>query len=471
MRIIMYAVLVVSCLIWHPANLCTQTAVPTIQFTLSSATGGASFYSLKNLVLEERARTYISGNSTLQRGTVTISRSSPTATNPVNIRYSCEYFTVENLDFVTLALSGLKSLPNIGTDVRMLPEPIVSDASGCPQVRTTPAFPTPISVAINSFQGDLNPTIAVGAKQAVTFNAASVNNPGTVALGAGETSATLSFSARFSDQIFQPSKRTPGKQGVRAAIIRLLPSMETPPAYQIEPDNDSIRVILLDPPAVPPVISNGILNQIVEAPQGNTPRTGAISLETSSCDWRADNVPSAVFYDDNYELLNYTVTSERPDWVRVSIVQFDPAIPASSMLVYQVLPGAQAGTQVRITLIGKDGTVQRDGLVRLATAEFYINIVRSLTTSVAQTQEPSRISVSPNPTGDMLTVSGVAEFSGQMFIRIMDSAGRIMLTKSSLATAGASYKETVDVRNVASGMYLVEVENGGIKQVQKVIKQ
>ncbi|MBL7992339.1 MAG: T9SS type A sorting domain-containing protein, partial [Candidatus Kapabacteria bacterium] len=36
---------------------------------------------------------------------------------------------------------------------------------------------------------------------------------------------------------------------------------------------------------------------------------------------------------------------------------------------------------------------------------------------------------------------------------------------------GASYKETVDVRNVASGMYLVEVENGGIKQVQKVIKQ
>ncbi len=83
--------------------------------------------------------------------------------------------------------------------------------------------------------------------------------------------------------------------------------------------------------------------------------------------------------------------------------------------------------------------------------------------------ELTAINVYPNPASEFITVSIGQQFSDdQIFIKILDLAGRIVFAEQK---NNPQKKITVDVSKLEAGIYLVEISNGEMKWLEKLIKE
>ncbi|MBP6431553.1 MAG: T9SS type A sorting domain-containing protein [Ferruginibacter sp.] len=82
---------------------------------------------------------------------------------------------------------------------------------------------------------------------------------------------------------------------------------------------------------------------------------------------------------------------------------------------------------------------------------------------LAITSNPSSIQVFPNPTTDRITISGL---KGSNTIKLTSVDGRLLLQQKS-----TNQSVTLPLNQFAAGTYIVEIDDGVINTVQKVVKQ
>ncbi|MBD1209903.1 MAG: T9SS type A sorting domain-containing protein [Ignavibacteria bacterium] len=461
-----------------PVTTATTTflPVPRVSFSVPDAgqagapANGAAKVGTNALVLQERARTYISGNNTLQSGSLRVSRDPGQVANDITVGYTVTYFDASSaVNPATYAITNranLRPLPNIGTTVLQLPAPLPAG------VVTTPAFPAPTPVAINGLQGDLAPNTTPAGRAQSTVNVTAPGVPATFFLDAGVSQQLVNFTARYSDQSWP---RNPGIQGVRLAVLNLLPpDALNSTIYDVDRTNaaDSGFVVLLDPAPVPPVITNAIQDKQLLRPTGTAATEDRIELESPQ--WRADNVPGFVFYDDNYNPMTYTATSSDATIVSVRVRDLDSTVVGGATdprptLYYAVQPGAAAGATAVITVVASDGTTQTDGQRRLATDQFNVTVRNSIT-SVAVDPAAIGFSVSPNPTVERFTVQAQAAKAGTVRVNVVNMLGQVVRSVNFEVGAGEVYSREFDIANLATGAYTVQINDGVNASAMKVIK-
>ncbi|MEZ4830309.1 MAG: T9SS type A sorting domain-containing protein [Bacteroidia bacterium] len=75
----------------------------------------------------------------------------------------------------------------------------------------------------------------------------------------------------------------------------------------------------------------------------------------------------------------------------------------------------------------------------------------------------------PNPFGEMLTLDYQTEYSGTINISLIDLTGRVFYRESVEGAAGR-YNKMLSTRNLASGMYLLRIQQGEKVLVKRVVK-
>jgi hypothetical protein len=463
-----------------PVTTATTTflPVPRVSFAIPDAgqegapANGAQRLTANSLLLRERARTFLSGNNALESGSVRVQRPTTAASNDIAVGYTLRYFNVDSTVrslATAVNITGARTfeLPNVGAGSPIgLPAPVVVPAPFTSPT-FTPALPTPIPTVINGLQGDLSPnTTPVGRPQQVV-NVASEATPGTFFLDAGVTQQLVNFRARYSDQVWP---RNPGIQGLRAVVMALRnPDSQNATIYEVERTGgvDTALVLLLDPAPAPPVITNAIQDKILARPRGTVATDDKIELDSPQ--WRPDNIPGFVFYDDNYDPMTYSVTAEDATQVSARVTQSDAMFAGRPALFYSVQPGADTSKPWRITVRAFDGTTQDDGQRRLATDEFLV-YVRGNVTSVANAGEIG-LTVSPNPAVENVTVQATAKQSGVVRIVVTNALGQSVVAPVDVnAVVGNVYRQDINVSNLANGTYFVQVIEGGRTFTQKVTK-
>jgi hypothetical protein len=461
-----------------PITTATTTflPVPTVSFSVpetgpGAPANGAQRGSVNSLILEERARTFISGgNEALESGSLRVGRAQTQAANAIAVGYTVSYFNAANaVDLNTGAITNraaLVALPDVGTDVRQLPAPLPAG------VLTTPPFPNPTPVAINGLQGDLSPRTRPTGRPETTVGVTPASQPGTFFLDEGVNEQLINFTARFSDQSWA---RNPGIQGVRLAILRLLPpDAQNATIYQVNTTNgvDTGYVALLDPAPVPPVIMNAIQDKQLLRPTGMTPTEDRIELESPA--WRPDNRPGFVFYDDNYNPMTYTATSADPTVVTVRVNQSDATVVGGATdprptLYYAVQPGAPVDRTVQITVVANDGTARGTEAQRLATDNFNVTVRNSIT-SVAVDPATIGFSVSPNPTVDRFTVTAQAQKAGVVAIKVVNMLGQVVKSVEVPVSAGQVYSQEMDLSGLPTSAYTVQINDGTNSSTRRIVK-
>lgn len=461
-----------------PITTATTTflPVPTVSFSVpetgpGAPANGAQRGSVNSLILEERARTFISGgNEALESGSLRVGRAQTQAANAIAVGYTVSYFNAANaVDLNTGAITNraaLVALPDVGTDVRQLPAPLPAG------VVTTPPFPAPTPVAINGLQGDLSPRTRPTGRPETTVGVTPASQPGTFFLDEGVNEQLINFTARFSDQSWA---RNPGIQGVRLAILRLLPpDAQNATIYQVNTTNgvDTGYVALLDPAPVPPVIMNAIQDKQLLRPTGMTPTEDRIELESPA--WRPDNRPGFVFYDDNYNPMTYTATSADPTVVTVRVNQSDASVVGGATdprptLYYAVQPGAPVDRTVQITVVANDGTARGTEAQRLATDNFNVTVRNSIT-SVAVDPATIGFSVSPNPTVDRFTVTAQAQKAGVVAIKVVNMLGQVVKSVEVPVSAGQVYSQEMDLSGLPTSAYTVQINDGTNSSTRRIVK-
>ena len=465
-----------------PVTTATTTflPVPRVSFAIPAAgeegapANGAqnlTAVGVNGLLLRERRQTFIQNDGGFQTGAVRVQRPTTAASNDIAVGYTALYFnidsTVRNTVPANLTSTGTPrtfTLPNVGTGAPLqLPAPI----NATPAPIFTPALPAPTPVVINGLQGDLSPTTTPVGRPATVVNVAPNELPGTFFLDAGVTAQLVNFRARWSDQVWP---RNPGIQGLRGVVLALRNSdSQNATIYEVDRTGgrDTAYVLLLDPQPNPPVITNAIQDKILARPTGMTPTEDRIELESPQ--WRPDNVPGFVFYDDNYDPMTYSATSSDATRVSVRVENSDARFQGRPSLYYAVQPGAELNSQAVVTVRAFDGTTQDDGARRLATDEFIVYI-RSSVTSVANAGEVG-LTVSPNPAVERVTVQATAKTTGNVRIAVTNALGQEVLPAQTFGVvANSTFSKEINVSNLVNGTYFVQVIEGGRTFTQKVVK-
>ncbi|TAE28954.1 MAG: T9SS C-terminal target domain-containing protein [Candidatus Kapaibacterium sp.] len=451
--------------------------VPTLSVSVvgsnepNGTANGAQAIPPATLLLRERRHTMAAADNGFQSGSLRITRSTSGSRAAFMVAYSLEYFVIANTSalFSTSRLSPrqvIMRLPNVGTQTLQLPAP--------PNVTLvpvfTPALPTPTPVVINGLQGDLSPILRASTTTQLPLAATEPNASGTIAWASVDNERVMTFTGRWSDQAWP---RNPGVQGHRVAVLRLLPSPASPPAYQIAPNQDSAFVYLLDPALASPVIINPLPDVAMRRPQAGMPSEHFLELESPA--WREDGIPGFVFYDDNYDPLRYTITSSDPASVSVRLLPLNlDGGTQSSVLALSVTPQAQLNARVRISISASDGTNIDPAIARFARDEFIVHVRDMLPTSVAATQaqnnEIPSIASSPNPVTDKCTVSAIVPDAGFYRLRVSDVLGNLVYTTFVEGKRGQEQAHQIDMTGFAAGTYFVEIHNGKAAGTTKIVK-
>lgn len=460
-----------------PVTTATTTFLPVPRVSLvipnagedGAPANGAQRISTNSLLLRERRHTMAGADNGFQTGSVRVERPTNAVSNDVAVGYTLTYVNVNpdqrNAPLNTNGIPGTRAVTlNNEGPAPALSLPAAVNATPVPVF--TPALPAATPVLINGLQGDLSPVIPAGTRPQQTVGVTQV--PGTFFLDAGTAAQRVNFTARWSDQAWP---RTPGYQGLRAAIIALRdPDAQNATIYSVDrtAGRDSAFVFLLDPAPAPPVLINAIQDKILPRPRPTMATEDRIELESPK--WREDGIPGFVFYDDNYDPMTYSATSEDATQVTATIVNSDPRFQGRPSLFYAVQPSADTNRAagVRITVRAFDGTMVSPEDARFAVDDFIV-YVRNSVTSVANASEIG-LTVSPNPTVERIAVQATAKQTGAIRIVMTNALGQEVATSTQNVAAGTTFRQEFNLDGFASGTYFVQVIEGGRTFTQKVTK-
>ncbi len=444
----MWAIVVAFCAIVQPASAqqnADNGAKPRVSFSVAPDGNDAPRAEIQRklspgltadetgatIFLRERTLSLFRRDTAFQTGTIFIVRSGASTENSLVVDYALEY-----LD------SARNPLPNVGSTVLYLPSLLPMGAV------STLVIPASVPIAINGLQGDLAPTGTDINGQTVPVNAASYSFPNTTVIQPGQSKVAINFTARWSDQSYTP--RSGGLQGRRYARFTILRVAEMTYTVGIT----LATVMLDDPQNVAPILVNAIQNkQLVR----NT--SDLIELETPGL--RSDGMPNAVFYDENFNVLTYTATSSDNTLVTAMAFQSDARLDGRPSLFYTVQPGAQAGEATAITLTANDGTGMLAGSI------FNVQVVNP---TAVRTDPETMFNLLPNPTADVIYIESRAQQSGRVRVRVLNTLGMEVFIGEQLVSADATYRYALDMSLLPTGVYMVEVQNGSLRSVRKVIK-
>jgi hypothetical protein len=444
----MWAIMVAFCAIVQPAlaqqNADNGAAKPRVSFSVSPGNDVPRAETQRKLTpgltadetgatifIRERVLSLFRRDTAFQTGTIFIVRSGSNIDNSLVIDYALEYFD-----------SARNPLPNISSTVLYLPSLLPTGAVSASSI------PASLPVAINGLQGDLTPTGTNINGQIVSLNAASSLFPNTTVIQPGQTKVAINFTARWSDQSYTP--RSAGLQGRRYARLTILRVAEMTYTVGIT----LATVMLDDPQNVAPILVNAIQNKQILRNSSDL-----IELETPGL--RSDGLPNAVFYDENFNVLTYTATSSDNSLVTAMAFQSDARLDGRPSLFYAVQPGAQAGAATAITLTANDGTGMLAGSI------FNVQVVNP---TAVRTEPETMFNLVPNPTADVVYIESRAQQSGQVRVRVLNTLGMEVFIGEQIVSADAMYRYALDMSLLPTGVYMVEVQNGSLRSVRKVIK-
>jgi len=89
-------------------------------------------------------------------------------------------------------------------------------------------------------------------------------------------------------------------------------------------------------------------------------------------------------------------------------------------------------------------------------------------TEVALNEGLALVFIYPNPAHDVFTIQNFDPASGEMTVTLYDAAGQVVLHQG-YDLSGTSSKVEIDISNLASGIYFVEVDEGDKDIIQKMI--
>ncbi|MBD1207153.1 MAG: T9SS type A sorting domain-containing protein [Ignavibacteria bacterium] len=447
-----------------PITTATTTFVQPPTLTLSasdSVLNGARKAAPNGLFLRERARTYRSTQNALETGFVRLTRPVTALADPtLNVQYSLDYFNATSgFDTTTFRISDrarLTSLPLAGTTTLPLPSAIILP-DGLPSPALFPPMPQPVPTTINGLLGDVAP-LAVGASGLST---AALGTSGTIAFESGAVAQNVCFSARFSDQTYP---RNPARQGVRLAVMWLLADTTLP--YRVERGADSAFVVLADPASADPLCINPLTDKLyLMTGTNNNPIQETLELEPPAWTSLAGKpAPAWVFYDDNYDALQYAAWSSDTTLVRVSVNAVDMRFSGRPTLNYTIPAFAPVETSASIILTASDGFSQ-------ARDTFAIALRRPVGVELAQMPEPQFLRLSPNPTTDEVAIDFRTPRAGVVRFCLRNVLGMVVWQQERSVYAGERLSERVSMQHCAAGVYLLEAQLGAERSVVKVVKE
>ncbi len=443
-----------------PVTTATTTFVPAPVLTLSasdSVLNGARKAASNTLFLRERARTFLSTQDAPETGFLLVNRPVTARAYDLPVRYALDYFNANNgFDTTAVRISNravLTPLPMNGSTVLQLPAQILLP-TGQPAPALVPPLPQPVQTAINGAQGDLAP-------RRVGDGSAALGTSGTIMFNDGNPQLNLQFTARFSDQTYP---RNPARQGVRLAVVRLLADTTLP--YSVENGTDSAFVVLADPAPAAPLCINPLPDKLyLMTGSGSNPIQETLELEPPAWTTLAGKpAPSWVFYDDNYNPLQYTATSSDTALVRVSVAAVDMRFSGRPSLTYSIPPFAPAETSASVTLTASDGFAQ-------ARDTFVIALRRPVSVEQAQMPEPQFLRLSPNPATDEAMIEFSTPRAGVVSFCLRNVLGVVVWQQERSVYAGERLSERVPMQYCAAGVYLLEARQGAECSVVKVVKE
>ena len=114
-------------------------------------------------------------------------------------------------------------------------------------------------------------------------------------------------------------------------------------------------------------------------------------------------------------------------------------------------------------MVGRQIGFAGDGGVR---SQLTINVIQQISTSVDEMDANDQISLWPNPASDLLHISTGGTIQGSTTVTIMDMNGRVVRSMSRNFNV-ANEQITIPVAELANGMYMLRIENGGNTFVQR----
>ena len=167
-------------------------------------------------------------------------------------------------------------------------------------------------------------------------------------------------------------------------------------------------------------------------------------------------------------------TSSQPTVVSVRVRPLDSTVVDGATnprptLYYAVQPGAAADQTAVITVVANDGTARSAAETRSATDQFNVT-VRNSVTSVAVDPAAIGFSVSPNPTADRFTVQAQAQKAGNVSIKVVNMLGQVLQTINVPVGAGEVYRTELNIANLPTGAYNVQINDGASTSAQRVMK-
>ncbi|MFY7998614.1 MAG: hypothetical protein ACOVSW_08440, partial [Candidatus Kapaibacteriota bacterium] len=441
-----------------PITTATTTFLQPPVLTLSASDileNGARKGASNGLLLRERARTYLSTGNRLETGFLEVRRPVTALDHDLRVRYSLNYFNAQDgfdtTAFRVTSQARLSPLPLVGTTTIPLPALIVP-AADLPSPALIPPFPQPIQTAINGLQGDLAPRMA----EAGVFTTSTIN---TMTFDTGAVVRRIAFSARMSDQVYP---RNAARQGLRLAVMRLLSDSTLP--YRVEAD--SAFVALADPVPAAPVCINPLADKsYIMSGSGTAPIVEVLELE--AIPWKTVNgqsTPSWVFYDDNYEMLQYSARSTDTTIVQVAVNAADMRFGGRPTLTYSIPPNAPIETSANIILTASDGRAQ-------ARDTFAIALRRAVAVDASQNQATMQLLAMPNPVSDDCTVEITAPQSGWLSLQMVTILGAVVWRMERRVEAGERVRERIEIEGWRSGVYVLEARIGAMRSVTKVVRQ
>ena len=95
-----------------------------------------------------------------------------------------------------------------------------------------------------------------------------------------------------------------------------------------------------------------------------------------------------------------------------------------------------------------------------------------VTTIATTTNSAYALSVYPNPFSDKINITYHLNETATVYIKLMDVTGRIIYTSSSQnQNAGTHSLEINQTTNLATGIYLLEMNVGGESTIYKLMKE